>query len=545
MKPLISTLFLLFYANISNAQLTISNDKSHLLYKNKPVDHRKYSYIKIDKIHHFAIVTFDTLNKELKGCYNFDGKAIVPPQFAEIDVQYIKNKPYFQVAHEIEQHVYQLGIYNLRGELVLPIQFSSIEIFNYEENLTFIHGYNQSKNGKFCESIYSTNGNLVVSPVYTSMSIIYDEMRHMNFIKIQKDSFYGITDTSGNIIIPLKYINIEFAPIENNNQETYFLAKDQQLFYLYNSRGTLITNQGHDEISVGFCGGHRLFANATRCADGKLLYGFADRISGKQITPKKYTGYTLLAPDLFSVRLDSTWGLVDISGEIIKPKYYFIETFGDSGTCGVTTSEYSLLKVYLPKEQKFLEGEFNMIDEQWPYVVLTNDSSANNSQMNRFYHLLEHQMLKDTFSNYQYSYIKTTSKNKGIKIKENRLIALCSKGDQWFILKGLTKESIPGKWKACKALSETLFAVQQNGKYGMIDKNGKIVLPFDFNEISLRNKNEILLKKDNFFGMCNEKGKIFIPIEYSSEFEFYGELAMVKKGNESFYINRKNKRKKA
>jgi hypothetical protein len=59
---------------------------------------------------------------------------------------------------------------------------------------------------------------------------------------------------------------------------------------------------------------------------------------------------------------------------------------------------------------------------------------------------------------------------------------------------------------------------KQNGKYGLIDYEGKIITKAIYEEITgLENKeSEMLVKKDGKYGVINQKGSTIIKIEYDS-----------------------------
>ena len=65
---------------------------------------------------------------------------------------------------------------------------------------------------------------------------------------------------------------------------------------------------------------------------------------------------------------------------------------------------------------------------------------------------------------------------------------------------------------------EDVFMVQKDGKYGLIDIDGKVILEPEYEEIyTLKGlKNSILIKKDGKFGLVNAKGAVIINPEYSS-----------------------------
>ncbi len=65
---------------------------------------------------------------------------------------------------------------------------------------------------------------------------------------------------------------------------------------------------------------------------------------------------------------------------------------------------------------------------------------------------------------------------------------------------------------------KNVLKVMQNGKYGLIDLNGKKLLDCEYDEISAMNgiENSLLIKKDGYVGLVNNSGTILIDVKYSN-----------------------------
>ena len=63
---------------------------------------------------------------------------------------------------------------------------------------------------------------------------------------------------------------------------------------------------------------------------------------------------------------------------------------------------------------------------------------------------------------------------------------------------------------------ENVLRVEKNGKYGLIDLNGKQILPCEYTNIQpMKNiENSIIIEKDEKLGLINNKGNIIIEPEY-------------------------------
>lgn len=108
------------------------------------------------------------------------------------------------------------------------------------------------------------------------------------------------------------------------------------------------------------------------------------------------------------------------------------------------------------------------------------------------------------------------------------------------ILKGYNKVEAIDNFDSKQNIwyEENVLRVLKDGKYGLINLNGDILLPCEYTEIvSLKGvKNNFLVKKDNKVGLVNEKGQFIISKEYSN-------ILTMKEGYKDEYIivNTENK----
>lgn len=65
---------------------------------------------------------------------------------------------------------------------------------------------------------------------------------------------------------------------------------------------------------------------------------------------------------------------------------------------------------------------------------------------------------------------------------------------------------------------ENVLKVQKDGKYGLINLDGKEILPCEYDSISIIKgiKNSLIVKQDDKTGLVNDDGTIIVPVEYAS-----------------------------
>ena len=86
-----------------------------------------------------------------------------------------------------------------------------------------------------------------------------------------------------------------------------------------------------------------------------------------------------------------------------------------------------------------------------------------------------------------------------------------------------------------------LQLVTRFGKYGYIDKTGKVVVPVKYESIGLFSDGIAKVKKNGKYGYINKTGKEVIPIKYESIGYFFDGIAEVKQDDKYGYINKTGK----
>lgn len=81
---------------------------------------------------------------------------------------------------------------------------------------------------------------------------------------------------------------------------------------------------------------------------------------------------------------------------------------------------------------------------------------------------------------------------------------------------------------------------QKNGRWGIEDGNGNIIIPFEYDEIKFAKKGNFNIKKKGKWGIADKTGVVIIPCEYDEEFVF-DESMYVKKSGRWGIIDDKNK----
>ncbi|WP_418936115.1 WG repeat-containing protein [Moraxella bovis] len=85
--------------------------------------------------------------------------------------------------------------------------------------------------------------------------------------------------------------------------------------------------------------------------------------------------------------------------------------------------------------------------------------------------------------------------------------------------------------------------VKKDGKYGVINKTGKVLIPFEYSSYILPiAKGIFMVEVNGKYGAISDDGRVLIPIQYDFISEFYHDVAKVELNGEIFYIDKQGNR---
>ena len=258
--------------------------------------------------------------------------------------------------------------------------------------------------------------------------------------------------------------------------------------------------------------------------DGK--YGFLDK-KGKEVIPFIYSSANAFSNGLSAVGKDGKYGFINKKGETIIP---FVFDYAESFNGESTIASKGDKSVIINKEGKivkefesgylrdFSEGlaiyEKDENDElRYGYV----DEKGNLIIPRKFYSLRGiYGIFEDGFASvYKYA--------------EGKFGVIDKSG----------KEVLPFKFESDILYSEELFLVYNNGKAGYYDTNGKCVIPCEYETATPFYEGLAAVEKGGLWGFIDKSGKMLINPVFDDVNSFSDGLAVVKK-NDKYGIVDKN-----
>ena len=445
------------------------------------------------------------------------------------------------------------------------------------------------KDGKY--GIISIDGKKITNPVYEEIDTL--QYKEGEFV-IKKDNKYGVMNMNGYVIINPEYDNIKadaYYSIDTGyKNDGYIVSNTTNEGYRYG----YIDNEGNKILDANYNDLYRLNYEGEIyliCAENGR-YGLFNK--DKNIIPNEYQTITYIeGDDICLVQKGKKYGIITLEGSmILQVRYNQIDINGDYI---YTTDENSEKKVYdkkgnevqvnanttisTIKENPDYKIYIETINEATSYSIYQGENKITNGNYNYIgylsnnYYIASRQneklgvidqnenvkleMKYDTIrkidgTNLVESDIQNTNtieiynnnlekiaemNNATLTVKNNYIKLSSSEETKYFDLDGNEKQNT-------EIFPEnTIFAKSQNGKWGFVDKNGQVIIDYQYDEVTEQNEYGFAgIKKDGKWGIVDKNGKIIVePIyEINTEEapEFVGTYYKVTYGFGEFYYTK-------
>lgn len=374
-------------------------------------------------------------------------------------------------------------------------------------------------------------GEIVVPAAYD-----YPKDFHDGLLPIYINNKYGFIDIKGKIIIPCLY---EFAA---NFSEGLAKVRVNEKYGYIDKTGKIIIPCKYDR-SESFCEG---LALASESSDD--YYGYIDK-TGKIIIPYKYKYGTAFYKGYAAVELDNTVRIIDITGkEIKKLKYESLGWFKEDVTNVKLGGKYGRIETATGKEiippiyDGMLRFDRNFIN----WVKLNNkwgqiDKLGNIILPIRYENIGA--TLKDNYRveiNGKYGVMNNYKKLTEVKYdsigafeKEFTMVKI---GNKFGFIDSLGKELAPITYDYANAFSEGFASIFHKGHWSFLNTKGE-ELPLFYKEsynyqfVSSFKDGRCVVQFEGKIGLINKKGHIILAPLYDRISGFYDGIANVKSNN--------------
>lgn len=442
------------------------------------------------------------------GVINSNGEIVIDPSYEEmITIPNSKNDVFLCVYDvNYETGEYKTKVLNSKNQEIL-MQYEQIEaIANqdanhnmwYEENVLKV-----KKDGKY--GLINLVGKQLTEVQYDEIKAL-EEIKGV--LKVTKDGKTGIVDSEGKEILPMQFLEVTNLGKESKDG---FIVKNQEGKYgIVNYANDIILEAKYDEIVKVY---------------GNDMY--VVKQAGKQILVKKdgtevlNSGYD----EIKEILKNAENGMVYTR----NGKYGVMKTTGEV----IIAPDYEMLKeaksgLLMAKQN----GKYGVIDLQKVSKVQPVYLSIHYNEKADLYIAEKEDYTNDILDN------TFVVRQTGILIEiddEKGYLALKQGEDYKYYNFKFEEKKITEIQTA-----NTLFKSKKDGKYGFVDKEGKVVVDYQYDDVTEQNQYGYAgIKKDGLWGAIDNKGNVVQEPTYNLEeylkIDFIGRWHLGKDINMNYY----------
>ncbi len=389
--------------------------------------------------------------------------------------------------------------------------------FDYEEMSVFSYGLTPAKkNGKY--GYINRNGEVIIPFQYNTETHFYPS----GLAIAQKNDKFGFIDTLGNEVIPIIYDKVDQSMTDTiviafrNNKFAFFSNKGKQMtdFVFDEIEEPFITINGRDKTTF-FNNGLALVRKGKRIAylDSKLneVVPFGQYNDGEPFNNNR----------LAIVSKNGRYGVIDAYGKpVVRKEYNLIEhpkRYSDES------------ELFVAKKGRYFQvldknarpiSEMNIKNYTWDSYRFTDkkDNIDNYYPQDYFKNILIVETIDHT------AYVLNEDGTILIPAEYQRIeefkgkIAIAKKENKYGLIDFNNQIISPFIYDTIwTGRFFDYYVVSQNGKYGLIDETGNILLECKYQDISpcyYNEDNRYIVKNNGKYGIIDKRGNVIIPIEY-------------------------------
>lgn len=372
------------------------------------------------------------------------------------------------------------GLINFEGKKITDAVYEEITSLNdkYGEILV-------KKNGKY--GVVNVNGVVLVQPKYDYINGdgyvkngSYKDSGYIIGNKTNQGMRYGYIDKNENQIVSLDQESI-YRVTEINSDEAYLVASQNGRYALYRDKVNL-TDYKYIDI---------FYNNGTECFTVRKnkSYGVID-LSGQIIIPTEYE--ELLVVGIFAKAykdgIDYTY---DLKGKLIENSQFASLQETTTGKLYISIDENYRYGLADKEKKVVVDNEYDYIDE----IVETGLLIAT---------------VRDNVTIYSGSGKEIVSAQHADLKRIGKYIEVTTAKDSYFL-------SQDGKKVDNKSvyLNNSLYANKSGSKWGFVDLKNNLIVPYIYDEVTELNEYGFAgIKKNGKWGVINDKGEVILEPTY-------------------------------
>lgn len=442
------------------------------------------------------------------GVIDNQGNTVIDPSYSEMIVIPNSKNDVFLCTYDTDftSGTYKTKVLNSKNEEVFT-DYEKVEAIQnvddksnvwYENNVLKV-----LKDGKY--GLINLSGKELLPCEYDEISAIGGIK---NAIKVKKDNKYGVVDDEGKIVLKNEYVDI--LNLGNDSKDGFIIKNDEGKFGVVNYSGNLILNAIYDGIQK--IHGNDLYVVI------KLGKQVLVKNDGTEILTTGYdeiTGILKNQDNGIIIKNNNKYGVIKTTGDIvIQSKYDSLKEAKSGILIAKENNKYGIIDV---EGNTKVEFKYNsIIYNESAIIYIAENENFNNEILDDYYNVKLTGILVDLSEEKDYIELRINDEYKyyNFKLEEKNVSDIFT--------------------------SNTLFLSKKDGKYGFLDKSGKVIVDYIYDDATEQNKYGFAgVKKDGKWGSIDNRGNLVQEPTYNLEdylkIDFIGRWHYGKDLNMNYY----------
>lgn len=457
-----------------------------------------------------AVSYYSVYTNEKWGVIDSLGNIIIQPTYQEMIVVPNPQRDIFLCTEQVdyEKGTYKTKVINAKNKTIWE-EYETVEAVQnidknqmtwYEEGILKV-----KKDGKY--GLINEDGKEI-------LAIEYDKITALTGVKnsylIEKNEKYGICDKQGTIIIKPEYVQI--LGIQEDYTNGYIVKNTDGKYGLMDFNKAMILEERYEEI-YPITGNNQYVV--TENGQKKIITK-----EGETVASGKFDEIKAISKNGVIFIKNNKYGVLGVNGEEkIPAQYEEIRMLFDENYIVKNKGKYGIIN-----ENKEEKVGFN-------YDNITYYEKANMIELQKNTEL-QTTIMNQTFEEKLTGIITEINEEQSyLRVKEEN-------DYQYYDFQFRIK-------KPQEVLTKnTLFLSKKDGKYGYTDKEGNLIVEYEYDDATEQNQyGFVAVKKDGKWGSLNKTGKEEISPEYSLTnnliIDFIGKWHLAEDMNANYYTDQK------
>lgn len=488
------------------------------------------------------------------GCINESGEVVIPLNYTDLRVQGLRI-----IACLKNTTGFAYGVISLKNEVIIPIQYKSVKALG---TLRFAV---ENQEGKF--ALFTEEGQ-----VLTDFSIDAISPYRQGYSIFEQNGLVGLLDREGKVKVEARYRNIEIQH-DNiilaerpstwqwmNTQKKIIQSMEvdsvkivsPELLMVQNRKGSALVTNGLMPISEYYS---KIISSER---DGLYLvkkqkYGVMDT-AGKLLLPCSFDSI-YIGQHFIYTKQGVQWNIVSLAGKLLSIRGYeaiketgfstlvkknrYWGALNENGKEMVACVYDSILENNGQQLSVAFKGKFGIISNHEQWLVAPQ---AHPLQLVNATHYIQQEgdllTLKD-FQNHTFYFT-----NNKLVSAEDGFIETTSFGEKWHVsFQGIVTKLQQKPLEQFNALEEDhegYRAIQRDGKWGFVDKLGRLRIPNRYDAVKHFSEGLAPFSLRKKWGFINKEDEIIIHPTYEDAQPFEKGLSIIKQKGLYGLLNQKN-----